>query len=96
MTAAEILQYALEIQITKGRDYTSDPTVDPHENFERSALVASWFHHDIDKAYAVLVATKLARLATLLNNGGTPNHEALVDTFMDAANYCALWGGRRT
>lgn len=96
MTADEILRSGLALMQTKAQDYSSDPTVNRHENFDRCAEIAGWFTHDIDKVYATFIAVKLARLATLLNKTGQPNHEAIVDTFMDMANYAALWGGKRT
>lgn len=79
--------------MSKRHDYTSSK--DNHENFKRSAELSSWFQSEQDKAYVVLIGTKLARLGTLLDNK-QPNNESIEDTFMDLINYCALWMERRT
>jgi hypothetical protein len=79
--------------MSKRHDYSSDH--DNHENFKRSAELASWFASDKDKPYTVLIGTKLARLATLLDHK-EPNNESIDDTFLDLINYCALWMERRT
>ena len=81
------------IHIKKNADYAA--TGSPHENFEHSALIASWFKNNADVPYAVLIAIKLARLATLLNSGHTPNNESVEDTFIDLANYVLLWKASR-
>lgn len=78
--------------MSKKHDYTS--STDNHENFKRSAEIASWFSSDIDKPYIILIATKLARLASLLENK-TPKHESIEDSFIDLINYCGLWAERR-
>ena len=54
-----------------------------------------WFKNEHDKAFVSLIAVKLARLASLLD-AKTPHHESIEDTFVDLANYVALWGGWRT
>ena len=77
----------------KNGDYAADSN--PHENFERQALIMSWFKNDIDKAYAGLIALKLARLATLLNKTDLPNNESIDDSFIDLANYAILWKCKR-
>lgn len=82
-----------EVHIRKNEDYSSSTV--PFENFERQALIQSWFKHDIDKAFAGLIALKLARLATLLNKEGAPNNESIEDTFIDMANYTLLWKAKR-
>jgi hypothetical protein len=96
MDSKEILHKCEELQVSKGSDYTSDVKANQFENFDRSAEIISWFKNDIDKAFASLVATKLARLASLLNRDDKPNHESIEDTFIDLTNYSALWGGRRS
>ena len=93
MTIQEIFKKCQKITLSKRHDYTSSD--DNHENFKRSAELASWFKSDQDKAYAVLIGTKLARLATLLDNK-EPNNESIEDTFLDLTNYCALFAERRT
>lgn len=85
----ELLDRIKTIHEKKNRDYSSR---DGFDNFERSAIVASWFNDPIDKSFAILIGTKLARLANLLNKQETPNNESIQDSFDDATNYCALWG----
>lgn len=93
MTIQEIFKKCQKITLSKRHDYTSD--IDNHQNFKRSAEIASWFASKEDKSYAVLIGTKLARLASLLDQK-EPNNESIDDTFMDLVNYCALWCERRT
>lgn len=74
----------------KNQDYAGNNN--PFENFERSAEVMKWFDNDIDKAFVCLITTKLARLATLLNNKErNPNNESIEDSYLDLSTYCALW-----
>lgn len=73
----------------KNDDYAGSD--DAFENFKRSAQLMSWFKNEEDKAFINLIATKLARLATLLNKEGTPNNESIQDSFLDLTTYCALW-----
>src|SRR5688572_12526287 len=91
MTPEQIMQEGIELMKRKAADYTSG--TDRYENFKRSAEISSWFKNDIDKVFAVLIATKLARLGSLLRRDKTPNNEAIEDTFKDLVNYSALWGG---
>lgn len=92
MNSEAILKKCAELQVSKRKDYT---TGRQFENFERSALLAEWFRDPLDKAFVVLIGTKLARLAALLDREDKPNHESIEDTFVDLTNYCALWGGRK-
>lgn len=96
------LNYAIEaifnrcIEITKSKRHDYASVNDSHENFKRSAELSSWFKSDADKAYIILIGTKLARLATLLSvENQTPNHESIEDSFIDLINYCGLWAERR-
>lgn len=86
----DILNKALEIHTRKRADYTTNPELDPHENFTRSNQVAAWFPDDY-KSFAVLIGTKLARIASLLVTGRQPNNESLEDSFVDLVTYCALF-----
>ena len=85
----ELLDKMKAIHEKKNRDYSAEGNA--FENFERSALVSNWFKNDIDKAFVVLITTKLARLATLLNSQAEPNNESIEDSFLDLTTYCALW-----
>lgn len=89
MTPEDILRAGISVLDKKNQDYTQHSRF---ENFERQAELMGWFEAEIDKAFACMVAVKLARIAALRNKKQTPNNEALVDTFMDLANYAALWG----
>lgn len=95
MTPAEFLEKGKQIIESKGHDYTKDPKANQFENFEKSGLIGSWFDDPVDRAFAVLIGTKLARLATLLN-GKSPKNESIEDTFLDMMNYAALWGGNQS
>lgn len=95
MRAEHILDTARRLLKSKGDDYTEDREKNQFGNFDRVAVIASWFKNPTDLPYAVLIATKLARLAALLNTDKTPNNESILDTFVDGANYFALWGGKR-
>lgn len=96
MNPKEILEKAIQLQKTKGEDYTSSPYSNQFENFEKSAIIISWFTNPTDQIFAALIGTKLARLSALLSNNKTPNNESIEDTFVDAANYFSLWGGMRS
>lgn len=85
----ELLDKMRDIHAKKNADYAQEYS--PFENFERSALISSWFESDDDKVYVVLISTKLARLATLLNKNGKPNNESIEDSFLDLTTYCGLW-----
>ena len=93
MKIDEIFKKCTDLTMSKRYDYTS--TDDNHENFKRSAEIASWFKNEQDKPYVVLIGTKLARLASLLDNK-QPKNESIEDSFLDLINYCALWMERRT
>ena len=78
-----------EVHIKKTQDY-ANPT-NPFSNFDVSEYLISVFDRDRDKVFVWPIATKLARLATLLNSGDIPNNESIDDSFIDAANYILLW-----
>lgn len=89
-----LIDKAKKLLTRKNHDYTSGQGT-RYENFERSAIIASWFKSDIDKSFANHVGNKIARLATLLD-AKEPVNESIEDTFVDLVNYCALWGANRT
>jgi hypothetical protein len=93
MKIEQIFKLCRKLTISKRHDYTSSS--DNHENFKRSAELASWFKNEQDKPYIILIGTKLARLSSLLDVK-EPNNESIDDSFMDLINYCALWAERRT
>lgn len=84
----ELLEKIQKIHDSKNEDYTS---LGYYENFTRSAEIASWFKNDEDKPFVILIATKLARLATLLSSEKKPNNESIDDSFLDLCTYCILW-----
>lgn len=90
----EILERSKEIHLKKSQDYTTNTEENPHENFERATLIASWFPDEY-KSFAVLIGTKLARLASLLTKekqlGYTPNNESTDDSFLDCLTYVGLF-----
>lgn len=73
----------------KNEDYAQK---EAFENFKRSAIIADWFEDPVDKAFAILIGTKLARIATLRNKKAAPNNESLQDSFDDLATYSILFG----
>lgn len=93
MNLQEIFKKCQKLSLSKRQDYTK--STDNHENFKRSAEIASWFENKEDKPYAILMGTKLARLASLLD-AKESNHESIDDSFLDLINYAALWAERRT
>ncbi len=96
MTPEELMQKGALLLKSKGDDYTENRLKNRYQNFERQAVLTSWFNFEEDKAFVSLIAVKLARLSALLNNNKTPNNESIEDTFIDLINYCSLWGGSRT
>lgn len=84
----EMLAKMREIHDKKAEDYSS---IGFYENFTRQAEIMGWFKNDQDKAFAGLIAVKLARLATILNSTREPNFESQDDTFLDLCTYCGLW-----
>ncbi len=92
----QLLQNMSAIHEKKNDDYSSGS---PDENFERMAVVQSWFKQAIDKSFVGMVAVKLARLAVLLSKDESPNNESIEDSFLDLCTYCCLWAAnymRRT
>ena len=87
------LDRAKSIHQKKNDDYAGNSN--PFENFERAALLITWFNDPVDKAFVSLIGTKLARLATLLNKKESPNNESISDSFDDLMIYCGLWGSYR-
>jgi len=76
------------VHVKKNHDYAQEGN--PFSNFERAAVIVSWFKNDIDKVFACLIGVKLARLAEL-RNGKTPNNESIRDNGIDLTNYAGLW-----
>lgn len=85
----KLLEDMAAIHNKKSHDYAMESN--PFSNFERAGLIASWFTHPVEIAFAALIGVKLARLAEL-SNGKTPNNESVADTQLDLATYAALWG----
>jgi len=87
-----ILNQIKVIHEKKNQDYSAKDNA--YENFERASRLISWFNNDIDKTFVNHIATKLARLATLLNNMQTPQNESIEDSYLDLCVYCILWYGQ--
>ena len=85
----QLLERSKAIHFKKREDYTTNPTANPHENFERANEIISWFPPEY-KSFASHIGTKLARLGSLLSTNKTPNNESLDDTFLDLVTYCGL------
>lgn len=84
----KLLDEIRSIHDLKKQDY-SDPN-DRFSNFTYSDYLARPFP-DSHKSFAVLVGTKLARIAVLLTSSASPNNESLDDSFKDLATYCVIW-----
>lgn len=85
-----ILERMDAVHQKKNHDYaTSD---NPYSNFDRAAVLASWFDDPADRVFASIIGIKLARLAEL-HTGKTPLNESLDDNHLDLDNYCVLWHG---
>jgi len=85
----EVLKQIAAISKKKNEDYSAK--TNEFENFERSEQLISWFNNERDKTFVWPIATKLSRLATLLNSNKPPNNESIEDSFLDLTTYCALW-----
>lgn len=73
-----------QVVTSKAHDYAKDDNV--FSNFEFAAEVAGI---SVEQEFAVMIATKVARLRELLG-GKVPNNESIDDTLLDLANYAAL------
>lgn len=87
---SETLKEMLEIHEKKNEDYTGEFN-NPFYNFDVSTYLISQFKSDRDKSFVWPIATKLARLAALLNFEKQPNNESVEDSLIDIANYVILW-----
>lgn len=85
----EIVEKMKEIYNKKSHDYAKDN--DPFSNFKFAAEIVKHYSNPIDQVFASIIAIKLARLSELLN-GKEAKNESVNDSFIDLANYSALWG----
>ena len=85
----ELLDKMRETHDRKNHDYAKDS--DPFSNFTFSAELVKHYNNPIDQIFIGIISIKLARLSELLN-GKEAKNESIKDTFIDLANYCALWG----
>lgn len=95
----ESLNKIAEIHKKKNDDYASSDN--PFSNFDVSEYLLAQFKDPRDQAFVWPIATKLARLSTLLNkihvadiNGMDKpeiNNESIEDSFIDIATYVLLW-----
>lgn len=90
-----ILKQGLSILKGKNEDYAGGNSA--FSNFEFTSMCLEFAIKQgltgVHLSFLALITTKLARLISLLGGNKTPNNEALGDTFIDACNYAALWGG---
>lgn len=89
----EIVDKMKEIHVQKNNDYATES--DPLSNFKFAAELVKHFSNPTDQVFVSLIGIKLARLSVLLTSGKTPNNESIADSFIDLANYSALWGAAR-
>lgn len=88
MDIKDVCQKMLDIHERKSHDYAQEGN--KFSNFERASIISSWFNDPTDRVFATLIGIKLARLAELLN-GKEALNEPTEDSFIDCANYVALW-----
>jgi len=88
----QICNQIQEIHARKNHDYAQEGN--PYSNFDRAAIIASWFNDSTDKVFATMLGIKLARLAELLN-GKTPKNESVFDSFLDLNTYSVIWHSER-
>ena len=90
-----ILRKGISILAKKRHDYAT--TEDAFSNFRFTGMCLDFAIgaglRGPSLAFLALITTKLARLISLLGKEEEAENEALVDTFVDLANYAALWGG---
>lgn len=70
---------------SKNEDYADDGN--PFSNFEGAAKTAGV---SVDVVFQVMIGIKMERLRQL-TSGKEANHESLMDTVLDLANYAAIW-----
>ena len=87
-TFGKLLKEANAIHVKKSHDYAQDDNA--YSNFERAAIIASWFDHPVHKSFAMMIGIKLARAAELLN-GKTAKNESVDDTMLDNFVYAGLF-----
>ena len=86
---SETLEKMKVIHIAKSHDYADKDN--PLSNFDVSTFMLGQFKNPRDQSFIWPIATKLARLSTLLNSGSTPANESIMDSLIDIANYVILW-----
>lgn len=78
-----------EVHKKKNDDYAA--STNPYSNFDVSTFMLSQFNNPRDQSFVWPIATKMARLSTLLNSHSIPNNESITDSLIDIANYALLW-----
>lgn len=84
-----LLDEMLRLHDRKNADYAESDN--PYSNFEFAAHVSKGFTNPIDRVFATLLGIKMARLIELTKPGRSPQNEAVEDTYVDLANYAAIW-----
>ena len=75
----------IQLHNLKKNDYANKEN--QFSNFEASARYAGVM---VEQAFNVLIGTKIARLQNLKEPGKLPNHESILDTEIDLANYIII------
>jgi hypothetical protein len=78
-----------KIHESKNEDYAVPGS--PFSNFDVTEYILGLFRNDRDKTFVWPIATKIARIANLLNSNNEPNNESIDDSLLDIANYVLLW-----
>jgi len=80
----QIFSKMREIMLKKGNDYAGE---DRLSNFKLAGNISGI---SPEVQCLSLIATKVARLGTLLNSNNKPNNESIEDSVIDLINYSAL------
>lgn len=73
-----------KVMFSKGNDYANE---DRLSNFKLGGAICGL---TAEQHCLALIATKVARLGTLLSGNKEPNHESVSDSIMDMCNYGIL------
>jgi len=88
-TFLRLIEQIAEVHNRKNADYARADN--PYSNFEFAGQLAAEFSDPTDRAFAILIGVKLARLGQLLGHGKTPQNESIDDTMVDLTTYAAIW-----
>lgn len=80
----EMVDTMKSTMFSKGNDYANE---DRLSNFKLAGAICGL---SAERHCLALIATKVARLGTLIGDGKIPNNEGIEDSVLDLANYSIL------